>query len=176
MRLRRCDTVWTLTELSRALYLGHSWRISASSQVTRGTVYDSHEAICCRSVSPVHQSDAFRWEYRGHRVQGSATMAWPNTGAKSGLTGGGLSCRLAWRTVCLDHSEFGWAAAALQSWLNRGGRERERRAGTQIEEAEPESWPVCLGFTSSLLLAALQIYFHFSGFTSCDKRLDHLRG
>lgn len=76
-------------------------------------------------------------------------MAWPNIRAKSSLTGGGLGCRLAWQTVCVDQGEFGWTTAAPDSWTGK-------HAGTQIEEAELESWAfrICplLCFTAALCL------------------------
>lgn len=73
------------------------------------------ETIWCTNVFPVHQCDLSEWQYIGCRVQGSTTMAWPNIRAKSSLTGGGLGWRLAWRTVCVDQGEFGWATAAPQT-------------------------------------------------------------
>lgn len=177
--------------------LSHGWflaDISISSLVgwvQVGLGWNSDEAICRTNVSPVHQCDVLWWEYIGCRVQGHPTMARPNIRAKSSLTGGGLSCRLAWRTVCLDQSEFCWATAATkEGWTGR-------HAGTQIDKAELESWAlrICpLSYFQLYCCAVCADIFHFTDLSFSDwssecllychpsrvqfahKSLDHLRG
>lgn len=113
--------------------------------VTVGLSWNSDEAIYCTKVSPLHQCDVFWWEYISCREQGSATVAWPNVRAKSGVTGGGLSCRLAWRTVCLDQSEFGRATAATQR-AEQGGMLRHKLKRQSLKAG-------CSGFFHSLTLS-----------------------
>lgn len=177
--------------------LGHGWCLAAISTpspagwVTVGLGWNLDEALYCTNFSPVHQCDVLQWEYIGCRVQGSATIAWPNTGAKSSLTGGGLSCRLAWRTVCLDQSEFCWATAAhKEGWPGR-------HAETQIDEAELESraFRICpLSYFHLRCCAVCADVFHFTDLSFSErsskclfychpsraqfvhKSLDHLRG
>lgn len=86
-----------------------------------------HETICCTNVFPVSE-----WQYIGCSVQGSTTMARSNIRAKSSLTSGGLSCRLAWQTVSVNQKEFWRAAAALQTGMHAGNtnwRGRARKLG-----------------------------------------------
>lgn len=121
----------------------------------------------------------------GCRVQGSTTMAWPNTGAKSCLTGRGLSCRLAWQTVCKDQAKFGWFHCSSAD------RATGKHAGTNIEEAELESWVLRVYPLVYFQLSTSAVFadkFHFTDLSGpgrwlpshpsvvhfVHKRLDHL--
>lgn len=124
---------------------------SPASWVAVGLSWNWDEVIYCTNVPTLHQCDVFWWEYIGLRVQGSATMAWPSIRAKSSLTGGGLRRRLAWRTVCLDQSEFRWAAAATQR-AEQGGKLRHKLKRQNFKAG-------CLGFVRSLTFSfTVRIY------------------
>lgn len=81
-------------------------------------------------------------------VQGGSTAARPSIRVKSSLTGGGLSCRLAWRTVCLDQST---SAGPLK--LHRGLK-REACWGPKREDKPPKFG--CFG----LLLSHTESFYY----------------
>lgn len=100
------------------------------SRVTAGLGWRNRdEAICSVSSESVWciliRIHWLQW------AQGGSAAARPGIRVKSSLTGGGLSCRLAWRTVCLDQSTW----ARTEGW-------RGRWATAQIDKTNHKSFGV----------------------------------
>lgn len=127
-----------LTSLLHALWLYRTRVITRSHVYSLSSGWSDNgiemRPFAALSILPrLHQCVVVWWEYIGCRV----TIQWPGPvlRAKCSLTGGGLSCRLAWRTVCLDHSALRWA-------------ERGDVLGHKLKRQSLKAG--CLGFVRSL--------------------------
>jgi len=84
----------------------------------------------------------------------------PAIRAKCSLTDGGLSCRLARWTVCLDHSEFSWGAAATQR-AGEGGM-----LGHKLKRQRSKAG--FLGFVQALTFSSTAEKFHLTDLSSSE--------